>query len=51
MNDALSLTALQQLAMGGKVSNNWSVLTKFPEEHRPEVVAEEWINIYRKVLA
>jgi len=50
MNPSLSLTALQQLAMGGKVINDWNILTKFPAVHEPNSVAKEWIEIYERLL-
>lgn len=50
MNDSLSLTALQQLGMGGKVINNYQVTKTFPDEYEPDLVAENWIDIYRRLL-
>lgn len=50
MNPSLSLTALQQLAMGGKIVNDKNVLTKFPMVHEPNSVAERWIDIYEGLL-
>ncbi len=50
MNNSLSVTALQQLAIGGKVLNNGAVLTKFPSDHDPLTVAKKWIDIYEQLL-
>lgn len=50
MNPALSLTALQQLAMGGKVINDGKLLSKFPMAHDPNIVAKDWIETYKEML-
>ena len=51
MNKSLSLTALQHLAMGGKVVNDHEVLTKFPMMHAPQSVARQSIRIYEELLS
>jgi len=48
--EGLSLTALQQLAMGGSVVNDFTVIKKFPEVHSAEVIAEQWLKIYKSIL-
>ncbi|MCF2142101.1 MAG: glycosyltransferase family 4 protein [Candidatus Heimdallarchaeota archaeon] len=47
--DDLSTTALQQLALGGKVLFQEKVLTSFPNEYQAQNVAQRWIEIYQSL--
>jgi len=48
--DAISTTALQMLAMGGKIYFDGNVYDKLPEEHIPSVVIQNWAEIYRQLI-
>lgn len=49
-NYSLSMTALQQLGMAGKVLNVDEVVTDFPVGHDPFLVADQWVRIYGAIL-
>jgi len=45
----MSLTALQQLCLGGKVHHNYKLYNKFPSKHSSEIVAKGWYKIYENL--